>query len=143
MKLQFHNLFLFTYIALDYQQDFNSVYQETSRVVQWFSLGSFLKVTPYDLERINADYRFSHDGLVQVLSAWLISGDATWSSLVHALKKIGQSTLASKIARKKGMCAKQISVMPLAWNDDYVGDLISKKFFWMTRKLTQMDHMKW
>ena len=91
-------------IVLQYEKDYFSVYEATSSVVQWYALGSLLKVAPCELERIDADYRFSHDGLVHMLSAWLKSGDATWLSLVHALRKIGQSVLASKIARDKGVC---------------------------------------
>ena len=94
--------FLFTHVVLEYERDFHSVYAETSSVIQWFALGSLLQVPCNELNRINADYRFSHDGLVHMLSAWMKNGAATWFSLVRALKKMGQNDLASKIAMRKG-----------------------------------------
>ena len=94
---------LHMYIALCYNEDFFSVLDETTEVVQWFTLGLCLKMKPFELEGINADYRFNHyEGRVQMLSAWLKGGCATWSSLVRALRKMGQSFLANKIAMKKG-----------------------------------------
>ena len=76
-------------VVLEYERDFHSVYAETSSVIQWFALGSLLQVPCNELDRINADYRFSQDGLVHMLSAWLKNGAATWFSLVRALKKMG------------------------------------------------------
>ena len=92
-------------LVLDYKKDYSAVYAETSCVVEWFALGSLLEVMSYKLEQINADYRFSHDGLTQMLSAWLKSGRATWFSLVRALRKMGRCELATKIAMKKGVRA--------------------------------------
>ena len=108
----FHNLksvtkneyFLFFHVVLDYEKDFSSVYGEISTVVQWYTLGLYLKLLPYELERINLECHFNVEGLAQMLSAWLKTGVATWLSLVRALKKMGQSNLANKIAKKKGMC---------------------------------------
>ena len=80
------------------------MYEETASVVQWFTLGLYLKLAPSELERISVDYHFNHEGLQQMLGVWLKTGDATWHSLVCALKNMGQSDLASKIARKKGVC---------------------------------------
>ena len=103
--------YLFTCAVLEYERDFHSVYAETSGVVQWFALGSLLQVPCNELDRINADYRFSHEGLVHVLSAWLKNGAATWFSLVRALRKMGQNDLASKIAMKKRCgCANFVEI---------------------------------
>ena len=91
-------------VVLDYKKDLFSVCEETASVVQWFTLGLYLKIAPYELERISVDYRFNREGLQRMLSAWLNTGAATWLSLVRALKKIGQSDLANQIAKKKGAC---------------------------------------
>ena len=91
--------------VLDYQKDFSTVFAETNTVVEWYILGSFLNVTQDELKRIKADHPFNcRAGLLQMLSSWLKSGDATWFSLVHALRKMGQSDLASTIAMNKGVC---------------------------------------
>ena len=97
-------MFQCVHVVLDHEKDFHAVYEETASVVQWFTLGVYLKLAHYELERIRVDYHFNHEGLQQMLSAWLRTGEATWISLVCALKKMGQSDLASKIARKKGVC---------------------------------------
>ena len=103
---------LYVHVVLDYEKDFHAVYEETASVAQWFTLGLYLRIAPSKLEQIKADYRFSHEGLQQVLSAWLKTGDATWLSLVCALKKMGHSDMASKIGRKKGTCiSAQILVL--------------------------------
>ena len=81
------------------------MYTETYSVVaQWFTLGIFLQVKPHELKRIQVDYRLSEDGLREMLTTWLKNGNATWFSLVHALKKMGQAAMATKIARKNGTC---------------------------------------
>ena len=69
-------------IVLDYNEDLSAVYEETAEVVEWYTLGMFLNVKPSELARIDRDYRFSKDGLLQMLSIWLKSGHATWSSLM-------------------------------------------------------------
>ena len=81
-----------------------SVFHETSSVVQWYTLGLYLRLPPCELDRINVDYRFNRECLLQMLSTWLKTGTATWPSLVGALTKMGQSDLAKKIAKKKGVC---------------------------------------
>ena len=91
-------------IVLDSEKDLLAVYQETASVVQWFTLGLYLGIAGYKLEKISVDYRFNYEYLQQMLSAWLKTGAATWLSLVRALKKIGQSDLANQIANKKGVC---------------------------------------
>ena len=78
--------------------------KETVSIVQWVTLGLYLNIAPYKLERISVDCRSNLECLQQMLSVWLKSGAATWLSLVCALKKIGQSDLAKEIAKKKGVC---------------------------------------
>ena len=80
------------------------MYEATADVVQWYTLGLFLNVKPSELERINYDYRFSKDGLKKMLSIWLQGGQATWSSLISALFKMGERTLAFRIAGSRGGC---------------------------------------
>ena len=96
---------IFVRIVLDPEKDFIAAFKETDRVVQWFTLGLYLKIPPYKLEQLSVECRFNNlKGLQKMLSAWLKTGAATWLSLVCALKKIGQSDLANEIAKKKGVC---------------------------------------
>ena len=93
------------YTVLDPEKDLLALYQETASVVQWFTLGLYLGIASYKLEKISVDYRFNDEYLQQMLSAWLKTGAATWLSLARALKKIGQSDLANQIVKKKGVHA--------------------------------------
>ena len=72
--------------------------------MQWVTLGLYLNIAPYKLERISVDSRSNLECLQQMLRVWLKTGAATWLSLVCALKKIGHSALANEIAKKKGVC---------------------------------------
>ena len=66
----------FVHIVLDHEKHFFAVCEETASVVQWFTLRLYLKIAPYELERISVDYRFNREGLQQMLSAWLKTGAA-------------------------------------------------------------------
>ena len=133
------------------------MFDETASVVQWYTFGLYLSVRPCELEIINLECRFNREGLARMLSAWLKTGEATWLSLVCALRKMGQSDLASKIARKKGMCVYvcvcvsshspvyryELTVCNISKMTIPAIDLITKEFLWMSWKPSQMDHMKW
>ena len=67
-----------TRAVLEYSRDFHAVYKATFHVVQWFTLGTLLKVEPHVLEGIDVDYRGDHHRCwEQVLISWLKSGEAT------------------------------------------------------------------
>ena len=95
-------IFVFSNVVLDFDSDFLSVFEETASVAEWFTLGLYMKVPPSELERINADFRFSKRALRETLSIWLKTGNATWSTLVHALSKIGLRSLGRNISTRKG-----------------------------------------
>ena len=99
----YFNYSLSVRIVLDNEKDLLVVCKETVSVVQWFTLGLYLKIAPYELERISVDCSSNRERLQQMLSVWLKTGAATWLSLVCALKEIGQSDLANEIAKKKGV----------------------------------------
>ena len=90
-------------IVLDYGLDYLSVYDETSSVTEWFTLGLHLKVSPTELDIINADYHFqTKQARREMLSLWLKTGNATWSCLIRALSKMGLQTLGKNIVARKG-----------------------------------------
>ena len=101
---EYNSIFFGSHAVFDHEKDFHAVYEETASVVQWFTLDLYLRLAPSELERISVDYHFNREDLQQMLSAWLKTGEATWLSLVCELSKMGKSDLASKIARKKGVC---------------------------------------
>ena len=93
------------YTVLDYRHDFHAVLEQTMCVVQWFTLGSLLKVEPHVLEGIDKDYRGDHrECRERMLLAWLKTAEATWQSLVYALRAMGHTDVAKKIAWKEGVC---------------------------------------
>ena len=93
----------FSGILLDYEADFLSVYEETASVVEWFSLGLYLQLSPPTLEIINADCHFrSTPARREMLAVWLKTGKATWSCLIRALSKIGLRSLGEDIANRRG-----------------------------------------
>ena len=97
------NFVLFSYIVLDYKADYLSVYHETASVVEWFTLGLYLNLSPTELEIINADFRFqSKPARREMLAVWLKTGKATWSRLIHALSQMGLRSLGEDIANRKG-----------------------------------------
>ena len=92
----------FSHKALNYEADLLSVYEETSSVAEWFTLGLYLKLSPARLNIISADYRFSDEARQKMLSVWLQTGSATWSGLLRALSKMGLRSLGKEIANRKG-----------------------------------------
>ena len=93
----------FPHIVLNYKTDYLSVYHETASVVWWFTLGLYLKLSPTELDIINADFRFqSKPARREMLAVWLKTGNATWSCLFRALSKMGLRSLGKEIANRKG-----------------------------------------
>ena len=93
----------FSHIVLDYEADYLSVYDETASVVEWFTLGLYLKLSPTKLEIINNDFRFqSKQARREMLAVWLKTGNATWLCLIRALSKMGLRSLGKDIANRKG-----------------------------------------
>ena len=93
----------FSRTVLDYKADYLSVYHETSSVVEWFSLGLYLKLSHPTLEVINADCHFqSKPARREMLAVWLKTGKATWSCLIRALSKMGLRSLGEDIANRRG-----------------------------------------
>ena len=76
---------------------------EEVRVTEWFTLGLNLKLSPTELEMIKADNRLDcRNALSEMLSFWLRTGSATWSSLFHALSRMGMRSLGKDIAESQG-----------------------------------------
>ena len=93
----------FSHLVLDYNADHKSVYDETASVVEWFTLGLYLNLSPSALEVINADFRFqSKPARREMLALWLKTGTATWSCLFRALSKMGLKSLGKDIAHRRG-----------------------------------------
>ena len=91
-----------TYTVLDYEGDYSTVVDEV-RVDEWYTLGLNLKLSPTELDMINKDHRSDcRHALRKMLSVWLRTGNATWSSLFHALSKMGLRSLGKDIAESQG-----------------------------------------
>ena len=93
----------FSRVVLDHEADYLSLYDETASVVEWFTLGLYLKLSPTELNIINADFRFqSKQARREMLAIWLKTGKATWSCLIRALSQMGLRSLGKDIANRKG-----------------------------------------
>ena len=75
---------------------------ELETVDHWFSLGFYLNIPMVELERLKLTHGYRKEGVREMLQAWLITGEASYSTLVDALVGIGMLSLARKIAVKYG-----------------------------------------
>ena len=73
---------------------------------RWRILGRVLEVSEADLNQIDASYNNGYDAVdsckTEMIHTWLLNAkNPTWDTLVAALDAIGNTNLASKIARKR------------------------------------------
>ena len=109
--MRLNNFILFS-LVLDYATDYRSVYDETASVTEWFTLGIYLNLPPTKLDIINADYRFqTEQAQREMISLWMKTGNATWSSLLHALSKMGLRGLGKDIVIRKGWCMITVHIV--------------------------------
>ena len=83
--------------------DLSDVISATRTVVDWFTLGIFLKIDFEQLEKIEKDYPGNLDRCRQkMLSNWIRSGNATWNTLVNVLRSddVKEKAVAEEIAKK-------------------------------------------
>ena len=83
--------------------DFSDVISATRMVVDWFTLGIFLKIDFEQLKTIEKDYPGNLERCRQeMLSKWIRSGSATWSILVNVLHSddVKEKAVAEEIAKK-------------------------------------------
>ena len=83
--------------------DFPDVISATSSVVDWLTLGIFLKVNYEQLKTIEKDYPGNLIRCRQeMLNNWIRSGNATWSILVNVLYSddVKEKAAAEEIAKK-------------------------------------------
>ena len=72
-------------------------------MVNWFTVGMFLKISHHRLEVIKKDnHDLSMDCLREMLATWLNEGNASPALLVQALISTGYCVLAKKMAVKHG-----------------------------------------
>ena len=78
--------------------------EELHEVVNWHSLGLFLKIPEYQLQIIRQNSPQNTEMCrTKMLSWWWDnSEERKWATLVQALGKIGYQVLASKMALKYG-----------------------------------------
>ena len=76
------------------------VMQSTVEVVDWHTLGIQLKIPPHELDKIRNDHKNVVDCSRVMLQYWLNTGNASWTTLVAALKSplIHLTRIAEKIA---------------------------------------------
>ena len=84
-------------------KDFTDVISATRTVVDWFTLGIFLKIDFEQLETIDKDHHGNLERCRQkMLSKWIHSGNATWRILVNVLHSddVKEKAVAEEIAKK-------------------------------------------
>ena len=80
--------------------DLPDVISATSEVLDWFTLGIYLKVAFKDLKTIESNYsRDLRRCRQEMLMSWISSGKATWSILVKVLHSddVKEVAVAEKI----------------------------------------------
>ena len=82
--------------------DLPDVISATSSVVDWLTLGIFLKVNYDQLKTIEKNYRDLNRCRQEMLSNWIRSGNATWSVLVNVLysEDVKEKAVAEEIEKK-------------------------------------------
>ena len=78
--------------------DLPDVITATNQVVDWFTLGLYLRLAFDELETIERD----HPGDIKhcrqkMLNSWISLGNATWSVLRNVLRKMNEGAVADKI----------------------------------------------
>ena len=84
-------------------KDFSNVISAARTVVDWFTLGIFLKIDFEQLKTIEKDYSGNLERCRQeMFSNWIRSGNATWSTLVDVLcsDDVKEKAVAEEIAKK-------------------------------------------
>ena len=83
-------------------RDLPDVVRATNEVLDWFSLGLYLKVDYNKLETIRRDYPSDLNHCRQkMLITWISSGSATWNILVKTLRNdMNERELAERIERE-------------------------------------------
>lgn len=71
-------------------------------VDKWHNTGIQLGLHASDLKSIESNYPSQTDRLVEMISKWLKTGQAKWSTLIEALKscEVGESKLSEQLRRK-------------------------------------------
>ena len=84
--------------------DIVPVLTAVNEVTDWYNLGLKLGIPHHQLERIRKGVHDENDRQCNMISAWLDTGHASWSSLVDALK----SPLKSPLIKTEVEVAEQI-----------------------------------
>ena len=70
---------------------------------RWFALGIRLGIPYHTMDGFKVRHgEGSERGLIEVLQLWINSNEASWSTLVDCLRRIGLPSLAKKLATKYG-----------------------------------------
>ena len=81
--------------------DLPEVITTTNEVVDWFTLGLYLRLAFEELETIEKNYPGDIKRCRQkMLNSWISSGNATWSVLRNVLRKMNEGAVADKIEEK-------------------------------------------
>ena len=83
-------------------EHFRAVLIATVKVINWYALGMELEVSYYKLDEIKRDESYEVDRKREMLKYWLDTGQASWLSLVNALRSplVNMDGLANEIANK-------------------------------------------
>lgn len=83
--------------------DLADLVRELHEVVEWFTLGIYLRINESQLLAIQYDHRGNtSECQTHMLIAWRNQENATWTQLVAALYQMNHRRLANEIARKYG-----------------------------------------
>ena len=82
--------------------DLLEVVEATNEIIDWFTLGLFLKFGYTELKALEHQYNDLKRRRQEMLISWISSGNATWSSLAKALRNpsVNECSVAQRIEEK-------------------------------------------
>jgi len=75
---------------------------------KWRALGEALELSKKNLEAVGTQHSNTEDCLQGMLIKWLPTLDATWNSVIHALRRVGEADVAHNLKVKYGESATTV-----------------------------------
>ena len=105
------SLLLYLHFALGilYESDLNVLVEELGALHnKWRALGEALELSEKNLEAVGTQHSNTEDCLQAILINWLPTLDATWDSVIDALRRVGEADVANRLKVKYGESATTV-----------------------------------
>jgi len=92
-----------------YESDLDVLVEELGALHnKWRALGEALHLPKKNLEAISTQHSHTEDCLRATLINWLPTLDATWNSVIYALRMVGEADVANRLKVKYGESATTV-----------------------------------